>query len=281
MSSQAAKAVSCSCFGACCCVHAKAEFLGLCRAEGTCRNQKLQRRRGGKLTASSLLQLHYHHHTHTAATIAAATAAAHARLPDHTHLLRLCRCPLRFTKLGDFGFAKVLENGTRTYTFCGTPGYVAPENVLAHGYNYSVDWWGLGVLMYVLLTGKQPFSQPKTEDPMVVMRRIVDENYQVKYPPYLSAQAKVGDSSAAARATIQSFAHLLSVGICARAGVLVRAPARHVRARALDTDHSLSPPGLFSVITLWPGLCHPGLCAYTWDRVRCHRSTKYLYSQRK
>lgn len=95
-----------------------------------------------------------------------------------------------YTKLGDFGFAKVLENGNRTYTFCGTPGYVAPENVLAHGYNYSVDWWGLGVLMYVLLTGRQPFSTPKTDDPMVVMRRIVDESYQIKYPPYLSPQAK-------------------------------------------------------------------------------------------
>jgi cGMP-dependent protein kinase 2 len=46
----------------------------------------------------------------------------------------------RHIKLGDFGFAKSLENGNRTYTFCGTPGYVAPENVLAHGYNYSVDW---------------------------------------------------------------------------------------------------------------------------------------------
>ena len=45
--------------------------------------------------------------------------------------------------------------------------------------------------MYVLLTGRQPFSTPKTEDPMVVMRRIVDENYQIKYPPYLSPQAKV------------------------------------------------------------------------------------------
>lgn len=95
-----------------------------------------------------------------------------------------------YVKLGDFGFAKVLENGNRTYTFCGTPGYVAPENVLAHGYNYSVDWWGLGVLMYVLLTGRQPFSSPKTDDPMVVMRRIVDENFHIKYPPYLTANAK-------------------------------------------------------------------------------------------
>lgn len=95
-----------------------------------------------------------------------------------------------YIKLGDFGFAKVLDNGNRTYTFCGTPGYVAPENVLAHGYNYSVDWWGLGVLMYVLLTGRQPFSSPKTDDPMVVMRRIVDENWHIKYPPYLSPAAK-------------------------------------------------------------------------------------------
>lgn len=95
-----------------------------------------------------------------------------------------------FVKLGDFGFAKILEKGNRTYTFCGTPGYVAPENVLAHGYNYSVDWWGLGVLLYVLLTGRQPFSSPKTDDPMVVMRRIVDENWHFKYPPYLSPPAK-------------------------------------------------------------------------------------------
>ncbi len=68
---------------------------------------------------------------------------------------------------------------------------MAPENVLAHGYNTSVDWWGLGVLLYVLLTGRQPFSSPKTDDPMVVMRRIVDDNWHVKYPPYLSAPAKV------------------------------------------------------------------------------------------
>lgn len=73
-----------------------------------------------------------------------------------------------YIKLGDFGFAKVLSDSSKTYTFCGTPGYVAPENILAHGYSYSVDWWGVGVLMYVLLTGRQPFSTPRTDDPMQV-----------------------------------------------------------------------------------------------------------------
>lgn len=65
-----------------------------------------------------------------------------------------------------------------------------PRTVLGRGYNHSVDWWTLGVLMYVLLTARQPFSSPKTHDPMEVMRRIVDDRWPVKYPPYMSPTAK-------------------------------------------------------------------------------------------
>ena len=95
-------------------------------------------------------------------------------------------------KLGDFGFAKKLDKGSHTYTFCGTPGYVAPEVVLARGYGTSVDWWGLGVLMYVLLTGQQPFSQVvngQPEEPLTVMKRIVDRSWAVPFPMYLSESA--------------------------------------------------------------------------------------------
>ena len=94
-----------------------------------------------------------------------------------------------YIKLADFGFAKELnsEDG-RTYTFCGTPGYVAPENILANGYNTSVDWWSLGVLSYVLLTGQQPFGRP-SEDAMAIMRRIINPSWEVNFPSYLSKNA--------------------------------------------------------------------------------------------
>lgn len=56
-------------------------------------------------------------------------------------------------KLVDFGFAKKLKNGGRTWTFCGTAEYVAPEIVLNKGHDLSVDIWALGIFMCELLTG--------------------------------------------------------------------------------------------------------------------------------
>lgn len=58
-----------------------------------------------------------------------------------------------YVKLVDFGFAKKLQSGRKTWTFCGTPEYVAPEVILNRGHDISADYWSLGVLMFELLTG--------------------------------------------------------------------------------------------------------------------------------
>lgn len=63
-----------------------------------------------------------------------------------------------YVKLVDFGFAKKLQNGRKTWTFCGTPEYLAPEIILNQGHDISADYWSLGVLMFELLTGTPPFT---------------------------------------------------------------------------------------------------------------------------
>ncbi len=66
-------------------------------------------------------------------------------------------------KIGDFGLAAVVNfEGDKKNTVCGTPNYLAPEVILKNNdqveYSYEVDYWAVGVILYVLLCGRPPFE---------------------------------------------------------------------------------------------------------------------------
>ncbi|OPJ79493.1 hypothetical protein AV530_001623 [Patagioenas fasciata monilis] len=91
-----------------------------------------------------------------------------------------------YAKLVDFGFAKKIGFGKKTWTFCGTPEYVAPEIILNKGHDISADYWSLGILMYELLTGSPPFSGP---DPMKTYNIILRGIDMIEFPKKIAKNA--------------------------------------------------------------------------------------------
>jgi eukaryotic-like serine/threonine-protein kinase len=66
-------------------------------------------------------------------------------------------------KVLDFGISKAAVPGergiTRTDAVMGSPGYMAPEQIRsAKHVDQRADVWGLGIVLYELLTGKPPFD---------------------------------------------------------------------------------------------------------------------------
>lgn len=90
-----------------------------------------------------------------------------------------------YAKLSDFGFVKRVQYEDKTYTICGSPGYMAPEVVTGKGYNRMADLWSLGVTIYYMLFKRNPFDNPKTNAYTTILKRSCSENYKILFPKEL------------------------------------------------------------------------------------------------
>merc|ERR1712131_355342 len=64
-------------------------------------------------------------------------------------------------KLCDLGFARTLDEGELSRTFCGSTVYAAPEVLSAsEDYNpYFSDVWSCGIVLYAMFTAQMPFGR--------------------------------------------------------------------------------------------------------------------------
>ena len=68
-------------------------------------------------------------------------------------------------KLTDFGLCKLkFTRDSLTRSFVGSPEYMSPEILSEQPYNFSVDYYTMGVLFYELLIGLPPhYSENKMQ----------------------------------------------------------------------------------------------------------------------
>ena len=82
-------------------------------------------------------------------------------------------------KIADFGLAsKCIEEGLTLR--CGSPGYVAPEILKNRPYGFKVDLYSLGILLYILLSGRSPFNGKQPQE-ILYQNRECRIYFQEKY----------------------------------------------------------------------------------------------------
>ena len=93
-------------------------------------------------------------------------------------------------KVSDFGLARFVDSETLATTTCGTPGYVAPEILEQAPYREPCDFWSVGVVLFILLSGTPPFYD---EDNFQLFEKIKACKYDFNAPSWASISPEAKD----------------------------------------------------------------------------------------
>ncbi|XP_036613990.1 rhodopsin kinase GRK1 [Trichosurus vulpecula] len=93
-------------------------------------------------------------------------------------------------RISDLGLAVELKEGqTKTKGYAGTPGFMAPELLRSEEYDFSVDYFALGVTLYEMIAARGPFrARGEKVENKELKQRIISE--PVKYTEKFTKASK-------------------------------------------------------------------------------------------
>lgn len=98
-------------------------------------------------------------------------------------------------KLIDFGYGARFFNALPMRTKCGTPYTTAPE-VLRENYDERCDVWSIGVVLYIMLSGRRPFETLDIPGPLqeagkaAMITNILAGRYHFNHPAFKEVSAE-------------------------------------------------------------------------------------------
>jgi len=92
-------------------------------------------------------------------------------------------------KIIDFGNSSFCEGDQKLSNRFGSVYYVAPE-VLKSSYNEKCDIWSLGVILYLILSGKPPFNGANDQ---LILKKVYEGKYSMDGPEWESISPEAKD----------------------------------------------------------------------------------------
>jgi len=74
-------------------------------------------------------------------------------------------------KLIDFGFARRYNPSRKLHSSFGTPEFCSPEVANSEPVTLAADMWSVGVIAYIMLSGKSPFHRPTPRETLEAVRK--------------------------------------------------------------------------------------------------------------
>lgn len=93
-----------------------------------------------------------------------------------------------FHSFPDFGLAQYIPDEIYKENLRGSPLYMAPEILLAKKYNYKVDLWSVGIILYECLYGRPPLAHKSCKELLESLKnemtiKVILDRYLLHYLP--------------------------------------------------------------------------------------------------